>query len=169
MRKVFLLLVFVLAGNYALFAQTEVSKAQAFFIYNFSRLVKWPAIYTQGDFVIGIYGNSPTFQELSMLTKGKKVGIQNYMVKKFNSLNELSACHILLIATDKTADIKNINARVKDSHCLIISEKEGMNPHGTAIDFLVVDNKLRFTMNVENAEKYDLVVSRSLRDMALVN
>ncbi|MFO7658059.1 MAG: YfiR family protein [Bacteroidales bacterium] len=169
MRKVLLLFILVLIGNPGLFAQTEVDKAQAFFIYNFTRLVKWPSSYTQGEFVIGVYGNSSTYKELLSLTNGKKVGTQDYKVKKFNNLNELSACHILLIASDKSFDIKNINARVKGNHCLIISEKEGMNTHGSAIDFLVVDNKLRFTMNIENAEKYNLVVSRSLRDMAMVN
>ncbi len=169
MRRILILMGFLVVGSFSTFSQTELGKAQAFFIYNFSRLIKWPANYSQGDFVVGIYGNSATYQDLLTLAKDKMVGSQKFVVKRFTSLDDIVDCHILFIASDKKSSINSVLAKVKDKHTLIISEANGLNDLGSAIDFLIVDNKLRFTMNVQNAEKYDLIVSNSLKNMALVN
>ncbi len=159
----------VIVWNSNIFSQTEVGKVQAYFIYNFSRLIKWPANYTQGDFVIGVLGNSQTYQNLVELTVNKKVGMQAMVVKKFSTPAELKDCHILFISADNRSEINEVNRRLANKHTLIISESDGLINHGSAIDFLVVDNKLKFKMNVDNAIKYNLTVSRSLLDMAMVN
>ena len=169
MRRFLFLVGFLLIGSFSTFSQTEVGKAQAFFIYNFSRLIKWPANYSQGEFIVGIFGNTTTYNDLQTLTKDKMVGSRKFVVKKFSSLDDISDCHILLIASDRKSNINKVVSKLRDKHTLIISETKGLNDLGSAIDFLVVDNKLRFTMNIQNAEKYDLIVSRSLLDMALIN
>ena len=74
MRRILLVFGLVMISHSLIFSQTELGKAQAFFIYNFSRLIKWPASYSQGDFVIGVLGDSQTYQNLVELTKDKKVG-----------------------------------------------------------------------------------------------
>ncbi len=155
--------------NSSVFSQTEVGKVQAYFIYNFSRLIKWPANYNQGDFVIGVLGNSQTYQNLVELTANKKVGMQTMVVRKFPTPAELADCHILFISADNSSNISKINQQLTNKHTLIISESNGLIHSGSAIDFLIVENKLRFKMNVENAEKHNLIVSKSLLDMALVN
>lgn len=169
MRRILIISGLMVLWNSAVFSQTEVSKVQAYFIYNFSRLIKWPANYTQGDFVIGVLGNSQTYQNLVELTAHKKVGMQTMMVKRFTTPEELSDCHILLISADNSSNINEINRRLANKHTLIISESNGLINQGSAIDFLIVDNKLRFKMNIDNAQKYNLTVSKSLLDMALVN
>ena len=169
MRRILLVFGLVMIYHSLIFSQTELGKAQAFFIYNFSRLIKWPASYSQGDFVIGVLGDSQTYQNLVELTKDKKVGTQPMVVKKFSSAKELTDCHILFIASDNSNRINEINNIVKSKHTLIISESSGLINRGSAIDFLIVDNKLKFKMNPENAQKYDLVVSKTLLDMAITD
>ncbi|MBN2214490.1 MAG: YfiR family protein [Bacteroidales bacterium] len=169
MRRILILFGLLILWNPGIFSQTELGKAQAFFIYNFSRLIKWPANYSQGDFVIGVFGNSNTYENLVELTKNKKVGMQTMVVRKFSDVGELPDCHILLIAADNASKINEINQRLANKHTLIISESNGLINQGSAIDFLVVDSKLKFKMNVGNAEKYNLIVSKSLLDMAMVN
>jgi len=53
-------------------AQTGIPKAQAMFIYNFSRLVEWPVAYKSGPFVIGVLGGSSVADELEVYAMGKK-------------------------------------------------------------------------------------------------
>ncbi|NJM16808.1 MAG: YfiR family protein [Bacteroidales bacterium] len=62
----------MLAWSTDAWAQTGISKAQAMFLYNFSRLVEWPASAKSGDFVIGILGNSSIVEELTAYTQGKR-------------------------------------------------------------------------------------------------
>jgi hypothetical protein len=169
MRRILILLGLIIVCNVYTFSQSDLGKAQAYFLYNFSRLIKWPANYTQGDFVIGVLGNSRTYPNLVILTANKRVGMQRMVVKKFSTPEELTDCHMLLIAADKSSRINEINRRLANKHTLIISESDGLINSGSAIGFLVIDDKLKFKMNVNNAEKYDLIVSKSLLDMAMVN
>jgi hypothetical protein len=170
MKKMKKLLILILVLCFGItIGYSQVGKTQAMFIYNFSKLIKWPSNYSQGDFIIGVIGESDTYQALKEFTKDKKVGSQGMSVKKFNNINEISDCHILFISSDKSSAINEIIAKIKTQNSLVISEKKGLINSGSAIDFLVIDNKLRYQMNVSNAEKYNLAVSKSLVDLAYVN
>ena len=59
--------------------------------------------------------------------------------------------------------------RIQGYNSLVITEKRGMINSGSAIDFVLVEDKLKFVMNPENAVKYNLTVSKSLEDMAYKN
>ena len=83
-------------------SQTGIPRAQAMFIYNFSRLIEWPANYKSGPFVIGVLGNSNTYTELVTYTENKSVGSQPIQVKKFDDIAEIGTCHILFVPFNKT-------------------------------------------------------------------
>jgi hypothetical protein len=60
-------------------------------------------------------------------------------------------------------------SRIQGFNSLVITERRGMINSGSAIDFILVEDKLKFVMNSENAVKYNLTVSKSLEDMAYKN
>ncbi len=150
-------------------ASSQVEKMQAMFIYNFSRLVKWPPETSKGDFIIGILGNSPMVNTLKEYTASKRVGQQLITVKQFNSPKDISSCHILFVTENKSSSMQDIINSINDMNSLVVSEKAGLINAGAAIDFLIVDNKLKFQINIDNAQKRDLVISKALQDMAYMN
>ena len=143
-----------------------VSQAQSMFIYNFSRLIQWPASYNTGEFVIGVIGNNDLRNTLASYVANKKVGSQPITVKSFNNADEISKCHILFVGNAKVGQLSEIVSNVQSFNSLIITERKGMVESGSAIDFFMEGDKLKFVMNTQNAQKYDLVVSKSLSDMA---
>lgn len=153
--------------NFTVSLHAQVSDAQALFIYNFSRLVEWPEEVKSGDFVIGIYGKSAIEESLKSFVSNKKVGSQNVVVKTFNDVNEISQCHILFVPSGKSSSIMNV-MNVIGKGTLIVGEKQTLVNDGAAISFQIVDNKLKFRLKEENALKYDLKVSKSLKNMALI-
>ena len=46
------------------YAQVEMSRAQANFIYNFTKFFDWPQTEKSGDFVIGVLGSKSLFTNL---------------------------------------------------------------------------------------------------------
>lgn len=72
MRKhyIFIVLLFLL-GYSKLSSQSSIPAAQSVFMYNFTRLIEWPAAYKSGDFVIGVIGSAEVFNELKNYTTGK--------------------------------------------------------------------------------------------------
>lgn len=147
----------------------EISDAQAMFIYNFSRLVKWPVNATQGDFVIGVLGNNETYGSLKSYTTAKKVGAQKIIIKKFNNPEDITTCNILFVGASKSSKMDKINEKLNGTNTLIIGEHSGITESGAAINFVLIGNRLKFELNKNNIDKYNLIVSKSLQDMAYKN
>lgn len=167
MIKKFLFLLLASGGFLISSAQVNtVSQAQSMFIYNFSRLIQWPDSYNSGDFVIGVMGNNDLLNTLTSYVSGKKVGSRSIIVKRFDDPADISKCNILFVGNTKIGKISEVLSKVQSQSSLIITERKGMIDSGSAIDFFMEGDKLKFVMNTQNAQKYDLVVSKSLSDMA---
>ncbi len=165
MRKILLIASILIYINQT-YAQTDLSRAQSMFIYNFSRLIEWPANYKTGPFVIGIVGNSPIVGELKTYTAGKSVGSQPIMIKTFKEIADISACHILYVPFSETRQLPNILPQLASKNTLIITEKNGAIEQGAAINFVVIGDKLKFELSPANATKYDIKISSKLNEMA---
>ena len=165
MKKTFITVIALLFASVA-YMQTTIPKAQTLFIYNFSRLIEWPANYRTGPFVIGILGAVEITSELELYTKGKKVGTQDINVIRFKSTKDITNCHILFVPFDKTKQMPEILGMLNDKSTLIITEKEGALEVGSAINFIVVEDKLKFELKPENAEKLGIKFSSKMQEMA---
>lgn len=170
MKRVSTIAIVVLTSIFSGYSQiTNVQQAQSLFIYNFSRLIQWPAGNQTGDFVIGVIGSDNLYNSLNTYVANKKVGTQPITIKKFNNPESLTRCHIIFVGNSKVAAFEEVLTRLRGSNCLIITEKKGMINMGSAIDFFMDQDKLRFVINSMNAQKYNLTVSKSLEDMAYRN
>lgn len=170
MKKMLLVLSLISIPFFAGLTQvSSVSQAQSMFIYNFSRLIQWPAASNTGEFVIGVIGDNEVFSSLSSFVANKKVGSQSIIVKKFDDPQSISRCQILFVGDSKISKFPEVISRIQGFNSLVITEKRGMINSGSAIDFILVEDKLKFVMNTENAVKYNLTVSKSLEDMAYKN
>jgi hypothetical protein len=165
MKKTLLTIIALLFASVA-YMQTTIPKAQTLFIYNFSRLIEWPANYRSGPFVIGILGYSEVAPELEIYTKGKKVGAQDINVIRYKTPQEITTCHILFVPFAKTKQVPEILSMLNDKSTLIITEKEGALEVGSAINFVVIEDKLKFELKPENAVKLGIKFSSKLQEMS---
>ncbi|HJZ40290.1 MAG TPA: YfiR family protein [Bacteroidales bacterium] len=151
----------------AAYVQTTIPKAQTLFIYNFSRLIEWPASYRTGSFIIGILGSSEVAAELESYTKGKKVGAQVIEIMRYKTPEEITNCHILFVPFSKTKQVPEIIATLNGKSTLIITEKSGALNEGAAINFVVMADKMKFELKPENANKYGIKFSSKLSEMSV--
>jgi hypothetical protein len=165
--KKFIFTVMALFMMSVAYMQTTIPKAQTLFIYNFSRLIEWPANYRTGPFVIGILGTSDVAAELEAYTKGKKVGTQDINVIRYKTLQEISTCHILFVPFSKTKQIPEIISFLNGKSTLIITEKNGALNEGSAINFVILEDKMKFELKPENASKFGIKFSSKLQEMSL--
>lgn len=145
----------------------NIFKIQAMYIYNFTRYVDWPENYKSNDFVIGILGNCAIYDELKTFTDNKKVGNQSISVVCFNSIEEITKCHILYISNSEDFEIYSILKKVNGNNNLIVGDCKGLTEAGAAINFVFIEEKLKFELKSENALKYGLKISSLLCNMAL--
>lgn len=133
---------------------------------NFTKLVEWPQSYRQGNFVVGVVGESPLYNELVKMSKTKKIANQSLEVKKYSSADDIDKCHIVYISRNKSETISSVLKKVKSNSTLIISEKQGLVDQGAGINFIIKDNRQKFELNKKNVEKYKLKVSSNLEALA---
>lgn len=142
------------------------SKMKAIFIMNFTKLIEWPKSYREGNFVVGVVGESPLYTELTKMAKTKKVANQSLQIKKFNSSKDIGKCHIIYVSRRQSEDISSVLKKVKSNSTLIITEKQGFVDKGAGINFIVKNNRQKFELNKKNVEKYKLKVSSNLEALA---
>ena len=143
------------------------ARIKSIYIYNFTKYIDWPENYKEGTFVIGFIGtNSALFGELSKMASSKKVGNQAIEIKNVSSLDDNSKFNIIFILSDNSGQLTEVITKTKGKSTLIVTEKPGLAEKGSAINFIVEDNKQKIELNKANIEKYKLKVASTLVSMS---
>lgn len=162
MKKIlFLLLATFIFKASALNAQDD--KFKALFIYNFTKMVEWPADQKSGDFVIGIIGNTTIASEISGLNK--KVVNQPIVVKEISDAGGITDCHILFIGSSSSAQLAGAIAKVGGKPTLVVSDAAGLCSKGSGINFVKSDSGIDYEYNLANITKQGLNVSLDFKSL----
>ena len=144
------------------------ARIKSVFIYNFTRYVEWPADYRTGNFIINMYGTNPAMlAELNTMAKTKTVGLQKIEIRNTTSLDGIGRSNVLFVTPDVTTPIADIIGKIKGKSTLLVTEKAGLAKQGSAINFVVVENRQKFELNKANAEKYSLKISAQLVTLSI--
>jgi len=166
-RLFFTIFLFSILANIS-YGQTGISKAQANFIYNFTKFFDWPQTEKTGDFVIGVFGSRDLASDLEKVTNGKKNVTQNIIVKSFNNIDQVSKCHVIFVSTFKAGKIANIHTKT-GVHCLIISDSNTAIEKGAIIQFVLESDRLKYEFSKGNALKHGLKFHSKVSEMASRN
>ncbi len=170
--KKFIFLVSILLLPISIFGQVQgqyqVPKYKSVFTLSFMRYIGWPEETKQGDFVIGVVKSNEVAEWLRSLSKGKKFGFQNIIIKEFRSLNDITDCQVLFLSqyVNLLKYASTIVDKIGGKNTLIVSEKNGATKFGSMINFVIKDNKLKFEIHKANASKFGLQISSKLGGMA---
>jgi len=163
MKGRLLTLILLFVGSSAIIkAQDE--KFKAIFVYNFIRQINWPQ--KPENYVIYVIGNSPIFQELEGIANTKTIDNAKIKIIKIRSVNEISKCQIIYVASEKTELISELFRKSKTENFLIISEKSNACNSGSGINFQSTNGKLAFEISKTNIESCGLQVSNYLLNLA---
>lgn len=149
-------------------SETEEYSVKAVFIYNFTKFIDWTSYNSGDEFIIGIIDSSPIYSPLNELAKTKTVNDKKIVVKQFNKVEDISFCHILFIPQNTAISLDEILKKAASNGVLIISEKQEYCKKGTAINFVIIDNKLKFEANVAAIKSAGLTASSQLLKLAII-
>lgn len=134
-------------------------------IYNFTRYIDWPA-NTAGVFTIDIIGHKSIYDKLKELVETRRVGNLNIVVRYLESVNQITQSEILFIGFWQSKDIAKVMEKVSNKNTLILTEKDGMIENGSAINFVIRNNAIKFEIKRAHIEKYGLKVGEGLINLA---
>jgi len=164
MKKNFALLAFFVIMKSFVYAQTE--KFQALYLYNFCKYFQWPNDQRNGNFIFGIMGRDEKItSHLKTFVTNKKIGVQPTQVTEFYSYEALEKCQILFVPARYTKYIPQMLATCIKNKTLIVSEDEKGIKLGAAVNFLLIDNKLRFELSKSNTTKFGIDIASSIDNL----
>jgi hypothetical protein len=146
-------------------SQTGITKAQANFIYNFTKFFDWPQSEKTGDFIIGVLGSRELATDLESVTAGKKNVTQNIVVNYFHSFNQVSKCHVIYVDALSSNKIEGIHEKT-GVHCLIISNSTSAIEKGAIIQFVLEADRLKYKFSKDNALKHGLKFHSKVAEMS---
>lgn len=141
---------------------------KAAFIYNFTKYIEWNGTTGDNDFIIGIIGTSPINAPLVEIVKTETVNGKKITIKQFSNLSDISFCNILFISRNSSTSLSDILAKTVDKGTLVVSEQENYAKEGSAINFVIVNRKLKFQANVNAINEAGLTASSQLLKLAII-
>lgn len=144
------------------------AKLKAVFLYNFTRYFEWPSSMKTGNFIIHVVGTGASLnQELSKMAATKQVGNQKLEIKSSSTLDLNLKPNIIFLLNDASDLLKEVTSKFKGKGALIVTEKSGLAKMGSAINFVVFENKQKFEYSKNNALKAGLKASDELKNLAI--
>lgn len=170
-RIVFLILMlFILNAKYCL-GQDFNYRLISLYVYNFGKLIEWPSTHKSGEFVIGVYGDTPLYQEVLKTTSQKAKGTQPIVVKKIESMEMLKKCHIVFVSKKESSKFKSIAEVIVGMPILIVTEQSGFAKKGSCINLFIDeedDNKTKYEINKNLVEGRGMKISSDLLSLGVV-
>lgn len=167
MQRILLLLILSTTLVGKSYSQTEVSsveKAQALFIYNFTKYVDNPV--KTGDYKIVILGNARLAKELdNRFASGKLFNGQTVVVTNADDVAEVKEAQLVFISDHKSSKLDEVLALTKNT--LIVTERSSLLGKGSCINFIFQQDKLKFQLSEEACTKQGLQISKSLAVLAV--
>jgi hypothetical protein len=149
-------------------AQESERRVKAAFLYRFTEFVSWPdAAFARTDspFVITVIGRDVIADELRGITAARSVGGRAVEVRRAVDAEGAAGAQILFIGDTERARLREL-VRLAPKHALVVTESEGALAQGSVINFVVVENRVRFEIALDAAEKRALRLSSRLLAVA---
>jgi hypothetical protein len=151
-------------------AETPVeTKIKAAFLYKFAGYIEWPASAfdrANAPVVFGIAGADPVAEELASMVSGRLIDGRPIAVRKLATGESLAGVHVLFVGKASGARPGELLSAAKGKPVLTVTESDDEFAQGSVINFVIVDNKVRFDVALGPADSGQIKLSARLLSVA---
>jgi hypothetical protein len=151
-------------------AKPSEYQVKAAYLYNFGKFVTWPRDSPEGDdhtFTICVLGKDPFGALLDSTLLNQTIDGKSAVAKRIAKAQDATSCHVLFISSSEERQLKEILMGLNNVPVLTVSDIAQFSQRGGMIEFVTDDDKVRFEVNVSNAEHAGLNVSSELLKVAV--
>lgn len=142
-------------------------RLKAAFLYNFTRFTEWPSTASENNDVLNIcITGTNRFGSALDAIKGKTANNATINIQTIRSDQSLVECQLVFISdAGRTHEL----LRLFDGQpVLTVSDTKDFNRLGGIIQFMVINKKIRFSINVDAAHRAGLTISSKLLKLATI-
>ncbi len=142
---------------------------KAAYLYKFAAYVEWPpAAFADSStpVVIGVIGADALTTELKNIKGNLTVNNREILIRPLKLGDSLSGLQILFIGRQESGRLKQLLDSVQSQPVLTVTEWGGAINAGSVINFVPVDDRIRFEVSTASAERSGLKISARLLGVA---
>ena len=117
-------------------------------------------------FTICVLGEDPFGRALDATLAGKAINNRKLVARRIASVRDATDCQILFVSSSEASHVAEIVASLSKTGTLTVSDVPGFTNKGGMIQFVLIENKVRFEVNLNAAEKEGLTISSQLLKVA---
>jgi hypothetical protein len=162
-----LLLCAVLAACNGAAGQALEHQVKAAFLFRFLSFVEWPpqAVGAPGTaLVIAVLGADDLHSELQKVVSGRTVNGRPVTVQRVPEGGHPSAAHVLFVGRSASAQLPRLASTLA---LLLVAESEGGLEQGALINFVVRDDRVRFEVAPDEADRRGLRIGARVLALAI--
>lgn len=143
-------------------------EVKAIFLYRFSQFIEWPGPVSREPICIGIVGQDPFGGMLEQVVQGKLVNGREFVIKHFKPGPLARDCHMVFISSSERKRLRLILGSFQGAAVLTVGDTPGFCQSGGVINFELVNDSVRFEINIDATERAGLRMSSKLLSLAKV-
>lgn len=150
-------------------AQTIEYQIKATFLCKFGNFVEWPApqgASADAAFGIGVVGPDAVVDEVTSAARGQTVNGRPIVVRRLGRGDPLDGLGIVFVARSHSARLAETLAGLRGQPVLTVTESEQGTAVGSMVNFVVVNDKVKFDIALPPAEQSSLKISSRLLAVA---
>jgi hypothetical protein len=141
-------------------------KIKAEFLCNFTLFVRWDSACTGEVFTIGVLGTDPFGDLLDSTVAGQRVAGKPIRIARSSRPEDLSGSQVVFVARTSEDEAAAALSRLKRPCLLTVGEQEHFAAQGGVIEFVTLQDRVNFVINVSAARDAGLDVSSRLERVA---
>jgi YfiR/HmsC-like len=138
---------------------------RAGYLLNFAKFVEWPAAKSSDPFTVCFIGASGIRDSFASGASGKQIGTRPIVIRTLEGRAPLAGCQMVYIEANQLASQKILPGDASAA-MLTVSDGPDFIHVGGIIELFTESNRLRFSINLDNARRAGLRVSSSLLQLA---
>jgi hypothetical protein len=142
------------------------SDVEAAYLFNFAKFMHAP-VHSPDNFTIAVVGTSPLGQMLDTITANEQVDGRPLKVLHVATAEQARNCDIVFLSAAETPRLDKDIAALTGSNALAVSDAPDFLKRGGMIQFVIVNNRVRFTVNLNAVNKEKITLSSELLKVAL--
>ena len=140
---------------------------KAVFLSRFAEYVEWPPAALAGSqFTIAVFGDDGVAAELQRLLPNYPIKKLPARVKQVRRIQDLGDAQILYIGAGHLDDVRLAVAALHARPVLLVTDDERGLDAGAAVNFMLVDQRVRFEVSLVAAERSALTINSGLLSVA---
>ena len=149
--------------------QAAEADVKAAYLFNFTRFVEWPEGASPGSdvFRLCVLADSRMTALIQQTMTGEAVNGRPSETAVPASVEEARRCHMLFVGRTEMGRAGPMLAALRDQPVLTVSDAARFADTGGMIQFVRVDEHVRFRVNVEAAKRSSITISSRLLRVAV--